>query len=119
MDPLVTEILHDLLVSPKNQTTYPSITIEYTPELYQDICKDYGDYFQTGYTVFGALDPAFIYLGEDFGKRNPKLAEFRYVRIIDRFLNSWNSETLLEFSNEDVTDAEYKLYEEVMEEEDK
>lgn len=118
MDPLVVEILHDLLVSPKNVTTYPSKTIEYTPELYNDICEDFGDYMMMGYTVRGAQDPAFIYLGEGFGKKYPELAEFRYVRVIDRFLNSWNSETLLEFSNEDMTDAEYEQYEEVMRQEE-
>lgn len=96
-----------------------TVLLDYTPELYQDICEDYGDYMMMGYTVCGALDPAFIYLGEDFGKRNPKLAQFQYVRVIDKFLNSWNSATLLEFSNIEMTEAEYADYEKVMEEEDK
>lgn len=118
MDALVTEILHDLLVSPRNPTPYPSKTIEYTPELYQDVCEDFGDYHMLGYTVCGAQDPAFIYLGESFGKKYPTLAEFQYVRVIDRYLNSWNSETLLEFSNHEITEAEYEQYEEVMRQEE-
>lgn len=92
--------------------------IEYTPELFNDICQDYDDYYQLGYTVCGAQDPAFIYLSEDFGKRNPRLAKYAYVRVIDRFLNSWSSETLLEFSNKGMTEEEYADYDKVMEEED-
>ena len=119
MNPLVTEILHDLLVSPKNQTTYPSITVDYTPELYGKVMECMGDYFMTGWTVCGAQDPAVVYLDNEFGRLYPTLKEYSVVRVIDRFLNEWSSETLLEFSNEDMTDAEYKLYEEVMEEEGK
>lgn len=119
MDPLVTEILHDLLVSPRNPTTYPSKTIDYNPDFYQDIMDCMGDYFMIGWTVCGAQDPAVVYLNDEFGKKYPTLKEYSVVRVIDRFLNSWSSETLLEFSNEDMTDAEYKMYEEVMEEEDK
>ena len=119
MDPAVTEILHDLLVSPRNQTTYPSKTVEYNPEIFGHIMDCMGDYFMTGWTVCGAQDPAVVYLNDEFGKLYPSLKEYSVVRVIDRFLNDWSSETLLEFSNEDMTDAEYKLYEEVMEEEGK
>ena len=119
MDPLVAEILHDLLVSPKNQTKYPSITYDYTPELYNDVMDCMADWHMTGWTVCGAADPGVVYLNEEFGKKYPSLSKYSVVRVIDRFLNEWSSETLLEFSNEDITDAEYKLYEEVMEEEDK
>ena len=119
MDPLVKEILHDLLVSPKNVTKYPSKTFDYNPEFYNDIMDCMADWHMTGWTVCGAQDPAVVYLDDEFGKLYPTLKEYSVVRIIDRFLNSWSSETLLEFSNEDMTDAEYKLYEEVMEEEGK
>ena len=119
MDPLVTEILHDLLVSPRNQTTYPSITVDYTPELYDKVMEHMIDYHMTGLTVCGSKDPAVVYLNDEFGEIYPSLNGYSVVRVIDRFLNEWSSETLLEFSNEDMTDAEYKLYEEVMEEEDK
>lgn len=118
MDPLVAEILHDLLVSPKNVTTYPSITYDYNPEFYHDIMDCMADWYQTGYTVCGAADMGVVYLNEEFGKKYPSLSKYSVVRVIDRFLNSWNSETLLEFSNEDVTDEEYKLYEEIMDEEE-
>ena len=119
MDPLVTEILHDLLVSPKNKTTYPSITVDYNPELFGHMMDNMGDYFMTGWTVCGAQDPAVVYLDDKFGEKYPTLSKYSVVRVIDRFLNEWSSETLLEFSNEDMTDQEYERYEEVMEEEDK
>ena len=119
MDPVVTEILHGLLVSPKNQTAYPSMTIDYTPELYGKVMDCMGEYFMTGWTVCGAEDPAVIYLDDEFGKIYPTLKEYSVVRVIDRFLNSWSSETLLEFSNEYMTDEEYERYDEVMKEEDK
>ena len=119
MDPVVTEILHGLLVSPKNRTAYPSMTIDYIPELYDKVMDCMGDYFMTGWTVCGAEDPAVIYLNDEFGKIYPTLKEYSVVRVIDRFLNSWSSETLLEFSNEDMTDEEYERYDEVMKEEDK
>lgn len=118
MDPLVVEILHDLLVSPKNQTKYPSKTFDYNPEFYSNIMDCMADWFQTGYTVCGAADMGVLHLNDEFGKMYPSLKKYSVVRVIDRFLNEWNSETLLEFSNEDITDAEYKLYEEIMEEED-
>ena len=119
MNSPVTEILHDLLVSPKNQTTYPSITIEYTPELYGDVMEHMIDYHMTGWTVCGAQDPAVVYLDDKFGEKYPTLSKYSVVRVIDRFLNGWKSETLLEFSNEDMTDDEYKMYEEIMEEEER
>ncbi len=114
----VMDKLHDLLVSPKNPTTYPSKTIDYNPEFYQDIMDNFADYYQTWWTVCGAQDPAVILLNEEFGKVYPSLAKYSTVRVIDRFLNEWSSETLLEFSNEDITDAEYEAYEKLMEEED-
>lgn len=94
------------------------ITLDYTPELYESICMDYGDYHQTGYTVCGAQDPAVIYLGEYIGKKHPELAKYTVVRIIDKYLNEWNSATLLEFSNKDITDEEYKLYDDLVQEEE-
>lgn len=114
----VMDKLHDILVSPKNPTEYPSKTLDYQGELWGDIMDNYADYFQTWWTVCGAQDPAVILLNEEFGKMYPSLAEYSVVRVIDRFLNEWNSETLLEFSNEEMTDAEYKLYEDLMEEEE-
>ena len=94
------------------------VTLDYTPELYADICEDYADYHQLGWTVCGAQDPAFIYLGEGFAKKHPELAEYSIVRVIDKYLNEWNSATLLEFSNQDITDEEYARYEEVMQEQE-
>ena len=98
---------------------YDSTTLDYTPELYSDICDSFLDHHQTGWTVCGAQDPAVIHLGEAFAKKHPELAEYSVVRVIDKYLNECNSATLLEFSNEDMTVAEYKAYEQVIEEEDK
>lgn len=95
-----------------------NITLDYTEELYTDICEDFGDYFQTWYTVCGAQDPAIIYLGDGFGKKHPELKDYTVVRVIDKYLNEWSSATLLEFSNKDVTDEEYAMYEKLMKEEE-
>lgn len=93
-------------------------TLEYNSELYGDIMDSLREYFQTGYTVCGAQDPAVVYLNNNFGRKQPSLAKYSVVRVIDRFLNEWSSETLLEFSNKDITDQEYKLYEKLMAEEE-
>jgi len=93
------------------------ITLDYTKELYEEICNSFTEYYQTGYTVCGAQDPAVIYLGEDFIRRHPQLKEYNVVRVIDKYLNEWNSATLLEFSNNDVTDEENEFYEKFEEEE--
>lgn len=90
--------------------------VDYTPELYGDVCDNMLDYFQTGWTVCGAEDPAVISLGEEFGEKHPELAGYTTVRVIDRYVSPWKSDTLLEFSNSDITDEEYKLYEELVDE---
>ncbi len=110
--------LHKQLVKPTNPTSYESVTLDYTPELYREICDAYYDVYQTGWTVCGAQDPAVIYLGDQFGVNHPELAKYGIVRVIDKFLNSWNSATLLEFSNEEMTEKEYEMHEEVMTEEE-
>ena len=115
---IVMGILHDLLVSPRNPTKYPSKTFDYNPEFYEDILNCMADFFLTGYTVCGAADPGIVLLSDKFGKMYPSLKEYSVVRVIDRYLNEWNSETLLEFSNEDITDEEYKIYDKLMEEND-
>ena len=115
--PVIDE-LHEILVSPKNPTTYPSITVDYTPELYDKVMEHMIDYHMTGWTVCGAQDPAAAYLDDKFGELYPTLKEYSVVRVIDRFLNEWSSETLLEFSNQDITDEEYARYEEVMQEQE-
>lgn len=96
-----------------------SKTLDYTPSLFQDIIENFEDYFQLGWTVCGAQDPAVIYLGEGFGEKYPELKKYSIVRVIDKYLNEWSSDTLLEFSNKEMTDEEYKLYEEFIAEEDK
>lgn len=110
--------LHNLLVSPKNPTDYPSLTVDYNRELFSDLIDNMVDWHITGYTVCGAEDPGVLHITKEIGRLYPQLKGYSVVRIIDRFLNEWSSETLLEFSNEDMTEAEYKLYEKVMEEND-
>lgn len=89
--------------------------VSHSPELFGDILDNAVDYHQTGWTVCGAEDPAVIHLGPDFGKKHPALAEHSVVRVIDRYASPWHSDTLLEFSSNEITDEEYALYEEVME----
>ena len=92
------------------------MTVDYTPELFDDICDSALDYFQTGWTVCGAEDPAVISLGAEFWGKHPELAGYTTVRVIDKYVSPWKSDTLLEFSNEEMTDEEYGLYEGLMEE---
>lgn len=93
-----------------------SETVSHTPELYADICESMADYFQTGWTVCGAEDPAVINLGQEFAEKHPGLAEYTVVRVIDKYVSPWHSDTLLEFSNDDITDEEYEHYEAIMQE---
>lgn len=93
-------------------------TFDYTEELWGDIMDSFTEYHMTGYTVCGAEDPAVIYLGDGFKLKHPSLAEYSVVRVIDKYLNEWNSDTLLEFSNDDITDEELQQYEEICKEED-
>lgn len=116
VDQGVIDELHKILVK-DNHPMVDGKTLDYTGDLYSDICESFVDYFQTGWTVCGAQDPAVIYIGDKFGKKYPELASFSVVRVIDKYLNEWSSATLLEFSNRDMTDQEYVWYEEVMKEE--
>ena len=88
---------------------------EYDRDLFDDICDTAVDYHQTGWTVCGAEDPGVIILGPGFGEIHPALAGYTVVRVIDKYVNANKSDTLLEFSNRDITDEEYLLYEGVME----
>lgn len=88
-------------------------TESYTPELYADICESMTDYFQTGWTVCGAEDPAVLRLGEEFVEKYPEFVDYTIVRVIDKYVSPWKSDTLLEFSNDDITEEEYALYEEI------
>lgn len=93
-------------------------TLDYTPELWNDLMDNFSDYFQIGWTVCGAQDPAIIFMNEEFKKKHPSLASFSVVRVIDKYLNEWNSATLLEFSNNEITDEEYEMYDKIMKEEE-
>lgn len=94
------------------------IVLDYTTRLYDDILDFAIDYHQTGWTVCGAEDPAVVSLSEQFGEIHPELAEYPMVRIIDKYVGPNKSDTLLEFSDREMTDEEYQLYEELMEEEE-
>lgn len=91
--------------------------LDYTPDLYGDIIELMDDYYQTGYTVCGAQDPAVIYLSDTFRLKHPALAEFTVCRVVDKYLNAWNSATELHFSNKELTKKERDLFEEVLDEE--
>ena len=85
-------------------------TIEYSKELYQDIMENNLQYLGIGHTVCGAEDPAIIYLGEEFKKKYPQFAKYKVVRVIDKYINSWRADTLLEFSNKTMTPKEQDLW---------
>lgn len=93
-----------------------SETLPYTPTLYADICESQADYHMIGWTVCGAEDPAVIQLGPEFGIKHPELSQHTTVRVIDRYVNCAQSETLLEFSSTPPTDAELALADQVAEE---
>ena len=90
-------------------------TVDYTPELFAAVLEHQTDYWQTGWTVCGAEDPAVIALDDEFGDLHPILKGFTHVRVIDRYVSPWKSDTLLQFSNQEITDAEYALYDEIVE----
>lgn len=90
--------------------------VEYTPALFDDVCECAFDYHQTGWTVCGAEDPAVITLSRRFGVRHPELAGYTVVRVIDQYVSPWKSDTFLDFSNDEMTDEEYRLYEEAVDE---
>lgn len=92
-----------------------SETLSYTQELFDDACECALDFFQIGWTVCGAEDPAVMTLSVGFGERHPELAGYSVVRVIDKYVSPWRSDTLLEFSNIEITDEEYLLWNGVME----
>lgn len=94
------------------------ITLDYTTDLWNDLMDNFEMYYQTGWTVCGAQDPAIIFPNEHFYKKYPELLGCPVVRVIDKYLNEWNSATLLEFSDKDMTDEEYAEYEKLMDEEE-
>lgn len=88
--------------------------IPYNSQIFNDICEDYADYRQTGFTVCGAEDPAVIYLGEEFKNKYPRLSKYGVVRVIDQYVNPWVSNTIFEFSNKDITDEEQIMSERIL-----
>lgn len=88
-------------------------TVDFNRQLFADIVSESLEYLQTGETVCGAEDPAVIELSDTFSDRYPEYTGYKRVRVIDKFVNANRSDTLLEFSNEPVTDGEYAAYEEL------
>jgi len=88
--------------------TNESKTVDYSPELFSDVMENMVDYWQLGETVCGAQDPAVISIGPEFFKKYPELAGLNFVRVIDRYVNPWKSDTLLEFSDRDISSDEYQ-----------
>lgn len=91
------------------------MTVDYTPELFSDAMAHMLDYWQTGWTVCGAEDPAVFTVSEEFGQQHPDFKGYNVVRVIDRYVSAWKSDTLLEFSNQEISDDEYALYNEIAE----
>ena len=92
-----------------------TLTLKHTPELYADVMDAMTDSHPIGETVCGAEDPAVISVSEELGRKHPELAGMTTVRVIDKYVNPWKSDTLLEFSTREITDEEYARYEELTE----
>jgi hypothetical protein len=90
-------------------------TVDYSAELFEDILAFALDYSQTGETVCGAQDPAVIDLANGFAVKYPSLAGFAVVRVTERYVSAWKSDTFLEFSNLEMTEEERERYEELLE----
>lgn len=86
-----------------------SKTVDYNATLYGQIMDNMADYHQTGETVCGAQDPAVITLREP-------VDGFTVVRVVDRYRNANASDTLLVFSNVEITEEEYADYDKLMDE---
>lgn len=84
-------------------------TVDYTPELFAEVMENMADYHQTAETVCGAEDPAVITLTKP-------MDGFTVVRVTNRYVNPWKSDTFLEFSNQEITDAEYELFDGLIDE---
>lgn len=84
-------------------------TVDYTPELFAEVMENMADYHQIAETVCGAEDPAVITLREP-------VDGFTVVRVINRYVNPWKSDTFLEFSNREVSAGEYALNDELLDE---
>ena len=110
--PVIDE-LHKILVK-EEKKMYDSTTLDYTPELFEEIMDSFSESWLTSYTVCGAQDPMVIELGDAFKDNHPDLAEYSFVRVRDKFLNAWNSATFLDFSNTPPTDEEYEQYEYIL-----
>lgn len=85
-----------------------SMTVEYSQELYSDIMKSMLDYWQLGETVCGAEDPAVITVSERLANKYPEFKGFTVVRVKERYVSPWKSDTFLEFSNREITGEEYQ-----------
>ena len=84
-------------------------TVDYTAELFAAVMENMADYHQMSETVCGAEDPAVITLLDPMNG-------FTVVRVVNRYVNPWNSKTLLIFSNVEMTPEEYADYEELADE---
>lgn len=87
-------------------------TVDYTPELFTDVVLNMRDYYQMSETVCGAEDPAVIVLTKPVAG----FEEFTVVRVTNRFVSAWKSDTFLQFSNDGLTDDEYRQFEERLDE---
>lgn len=92
-----------------------SKTVDYSRELYADVMENMTDYHQTGWTVCGAADPAVIDIRNLSADKYPELTSYGVVRVIDRYVGPNKSETLLVFSNVEMTGDEYAAHEEAVE----
>lgn len=87
-------------------------TVDYSSELYGQVMDNMADYHQTGETVCGAQDPAVVALRKPLAE----FPEYTMVRVTERYVSPWQSNTFLEFSNEELTDLEYERYDTYMDE---
>jgi hypothetical protein len=89
--------------------------VDFTAELFDEVLANALCYYQTGETVCGAEDPAVISVGPELATSQPVLTGFEWVRVTERYVNPWKSDTFLEFSNREITAEEYAQYDSFVE----
>lgn len=87
-----------------------TIKMDYSPELFEAVMENMIDYYALGETVCGAEDPAVISVTDELGRLHPELAGLTTVRVTEKYVSAWKSDTFLEFSSQDITDDEYAQY---------
>lgn len=118
MEQVIISRLHELIVTPEEEKPYPHLRVDYDADIYHEAILCSNEVIITGYSVCAAQDPAVIVLGREFSEKYPQVSRYQFMRVINTPLNEWSTETVLEFSNEDVSDEEMRAYDKILAEEE-